>query len=301
MTMERGSEIRMKDLFTYFLKRWKSILAVTVLCVVVLGGWQWISIKKAHDAGTQTKEEARYTTDLADFQENLANAQGDVNYFTKIWQERVAYRDNSILMNLDPNNVWIAEKKYLVSGAGDSAEEILPIYTGAMTADHDEAEILEVFGTRNAGYARELVKITADNTENSFTVTVWAANEEKARKELAYVSGKIEEAGKKAQAIASHTLKELNEGASQSVLESLISKQSTLQGQIEDDADDINRAKRTLRNVEESRPFEPGDPIARWAITGAVLGFLLMIAIYLTTFLRKNGSRGAGASGACVD
>ena len=289
MTAERHSEIRMKDLFALFLRRWKSILTMTILCAVILGGWQYYTVKKAHDAGNQTKEEARYAKELADYQEKLKNAQENVEASTAICENHKAYRRESILMNLDPNNVWIGEKKYRVSGAEESIiPDLLATYTGAMMSDHDAAAVLEVFGTENVGYARELIRITADQAENSFTVTVWAPDQERTKKELAYVSGKIEETEKQAQTIGRHTLKELNEGVNTGIHESLIADQSALAEQIADNEDTIVRAKRSLRNVQESKPFEPGDPVVRWAVTGAVLGFLLMIAICLTTFLRKK-------------
>lgn len=110
MTTEHDTEIRINHLFSHFLRRWKSILVVTVICAAVLGGWQYFSIKKTHDAGAQTKEEARYAQELADFQEKLKNAQENVEESTAICEDHKAYRQNSILMNLDPNNVWIAEK-----------------------------------------------------------------------------------------------------------------------------------------------------------------------------------------------
>lgn len=289
MTAERHSEIRLKDLFSHFLRRWKSILTVTLLCALVLGGWQFYTVKKAHDAGEQTKEEARYAQELADYQEKLKNAQENVAESTAICEEHKTYRRDSVLMNLDPNNVWIGEKKYRVSGAEETAvPDLLAAYTGAMMSDHDTAAIQAVFGTENTGYARELVRITADQTENSFTVTVWAPDQEKAKKELAYVSGKIEETEKQAQAIGRHTLTELNEGINTGIHESLASVQSALAEQIADSEDTIVRAKRSLNNVMESEPFKPGNPVIRWAVTGGVLGLALMLAIYLTTFLRKK-------------
>ena len=287
--MSRKKEIRWKELGTHFLKRWKSILAVTVLCTVVLGGWQYLGVKKAHDAGEQTKEEARYAQEYAEYEENLANAQENVNSAVAICENRKTYRSHSVLMNLDPNNIWAAEKKYRVSGADEAvAADLLAVYTGAMSAEHDENAILDAFGTENPGYARELVKITEDPAENSFTVTVWAAEKEKAEKGLAYVSGKIEETVKQAQSIGQHTLKALNEGSSLSILESLTDSQATLATQIADDEDNITRARRSLKNVQESKPFKPGNPVVRWAIAGGVLGFLFMLTIYLTTFLRKR-------------
>ena len=295
--MSSEQEIRWKDLGTHFLKRWKSILVVTVLCTVALGGWQYLGVKKAHDAGNQTKEEARYAKELADYQEKLKNAQENVEASIALCENHKVYRRDSILMNLDPNNVWIGEKKYRVSGAEESmVPDLLAAYTGAMMSDHDAAAILEAFGTENTGYARELVRITADQTECSFTVTVWASDQKKAEKELTYVSGKIEETEKQAQAIGQHKLAELNKGVNTGIHESLISDQSALAEKIADNEDTIVRNKRALNNVMESEPFKPGNPVIRWAVTGGVLGLALMLAIYLTTFLRKrSGSLGTGA------
>ncbi len=281
-------EIRLKDLFTHFLQRWKSILAVTIICAAALGGWQFLGVKKAHDAGEKTKEEARYEQELTTYQANLANAQQNVEYLKGVLERRMTYRDHSLLMNLNPNDVWAAEKKYLVSDADGSAAEILAVYTGTMIADHDTKAVMNAFGTDNAGYANEIVMITADNAENSFTVRVWASEKETAEKGLAYVAQKIEETEKEARNLGEHTLKQLNEGVSKSVFPDLISEQNTVGEKIADDEDSVNRARRMLNNVLESQPFKPGDPVVRWAVTGAVLGFLAMIGIYLTTFLRKK-------------
>ena len=288
MTAERNSEIRWKDLFAHFLRRWKSILAVTVLCALILGGWQYFSVKKVHDAGEKTKEEARYEEELATYQTNIKNAQDDVEGCIVVWKNRTAYRDHSLLMNLDPENAWAAEKKYVISDVSESAEDILAVYTGAMTSDHEESAIMEAFGTEKAGYAKEVVSITSDPAENSFTVKVLAAEKEKAEKGLAYVAGKIAEAEKTAQGIGTNTLRPLTEGVSMTVIPELMDKQHKLVNTIAEDEDSITRAKRVLTNVQESKPYDPGDPVVRWAVTGAVLGLVLMLAIYLTSFLRKK-------------
>ncbi len=288
MKTEQNADIRMKDLVAHFLRRWKSILAVTVLCALILGGWQYFSVKKVHDAGEMTREEVRYEDELATYKVNLKNAQDDVEGCTNLWKSRAAYRDNSLLMNLDPENMWIGEKKYLMTDVSGNVQDILEAYTGAMTADHEVTALQEAFGTENAGYAREVVSIAADPETRSLMVKVWASEEERAKKELEYVSGKIGEAEQVAQGIGTHTLQALNEGVAKGVYPELLTRQRDLANEIAEDEDTITRAKRMLNNVKETKPFEPGDPVVRWGITGAVLGFLLMIAIYLTTFLRKK-------------
>lgn len=68
MVAENNSEFQMKDLVSLFARRWKNILAMTVICNVFLGGWQHFSVKKAHDVGGLMKEEARFEQELADYQ-----------------------------------------------------------------------------------------------------------------------------------------------------------------------------------------------------------------------------------------
>ena len=291
--MSSEKKIRWKDLGSHYLRRWKSILAVTVLCTVVLGGWQYFSVKKIHDAGEQTKEELRYTQGMADYERELAAAQENVDACVWTSENRRAYRENSILMNLNPEDVWAAEKKYRISGAEETAAvDLLAAYTGVLTADHDAAAIQEAFGMDNPGYAVELITIVSDPAECSFTVTAYAAEKEQAEKELAYVSGLIEAKEKQAQTLGAHTLKMLNEGSSKTVFYGLIDLQNALAEQIADDEDNITHAKRLLKNVQEGKPFAPRDPVVRWAVAGGVLGFLLMLAIYLTTFLRKQRAAG---------
>lgn len=283
-----NQEIRLKDLWVYFLRRWKSILLVTVLLGAALGGWQYFSVKKVHDAGGLTKEEARYEQELAVYRSDLETAQGNADLIMAALDERMAYRNNSLLMNLDPENVWAAEKKYLVSMEEGSATDVLAVYSGVMITDHDEDALLEAFGTSNAGYAGELVSIKADSAENSFTVTVLGSGKETAEKGLAYVSKKIEEAEKQAQRVGGHTLQVLNEGVSVIVLTDLIAKQGRLGDEIEGQEDSLTKARRRLNNVLESMPIKPGNPVVRWAVTGAVLGLLGMCAVYLTMFLKKK-------------
>lgn len=284
-------EIRLKDLRAHFLRRWKSILLIAVLLAGILGGWQAVRVGNARRDGGKTKAELRYEQDLALYQETTANAEKALADRRSQLEERTAYRDHSLLMNLDPENVWTAERKYLAGGLEEpaSAADVLAVYTGAMGTEHDEAALLEAFGTGNAGYAREVVSVESVPGENSFTVKVYAADAEKAGKGMAYVSGKIAEAEKTAQGIAGHTLQVLNEGVSRQVLPELSEKKSVLTDRIGAFEGAVREAERKLRSARESMPGEPGNPVVRWAVAGGILGLLGMLAVYLTTFLRKNG------------
>ena len=282
---EYDPEFRLKDFFFHLLYRWRSILLVALACAAVFGVWQYISVDAAHRAGNKTKEEQRYEQNLATYQATVASEKEKLENWQALLNERLAYQDNSLLMQLDTENVWTAEKKYLVTGTEGPAADILAVYTGAMVTEHDGVALQEAFGTDNAGYVNEVVAITADNAENSFRAAVYAPTQEAAEKGLAYVAGKIEEAGTRAQEIAPHTLQAVSEGASLQILEGLTQKKSDLHDEILKYKDKVKKAERNLAGATDNEPLAPGDPVKSWAVTGAGLGLLAMIGIYLVSFL----------------
>lgn len=291
LNQEYNPEVRIRDLLFHLLYRLRSILLVALACGVVFGAWQYISVNKTHKAGNKTKDEQRYEQNLASYQATVAADKEKLEQWQALLNERLAYQDNSLLMQLDPENVWAAEKKYLISGAGESTADLTAVYTGAMITEHDGAVLQEAFGTDNAGYVNEVVTFAEYSTENSFRVTVYAATQEAAEKGLAYVAGKVEEAGARAQEIAPHTLQAVSEGASLQILEGLTKKKSDLHDEILKLKDKVKTSERNVAGAEENEPLAPGDPVKKWTITGAGLGLLAMIAIYLVSFLLRGKLR----------
>ena len=291
LNREYDPEIRVRDVLFHLLYRWRSILAAVLLCALVFGGWQYLRVSRIHSAGSQTKDEQRYERDLKSYEDTLKKSQKNVKNTKKQLKDLYAYRDGSLLMQLDPDNTWAAEKKYIVTGPEGTAADVLAVYTGAMTADHNEAELEAAFGTVNAGYAEEVTAITTISGENAFTVTVYAAEKEQAEKGLAYVSRKIEEAEKQAQEVAQHTLTAAEEGTARGVIPDLSEKKYALNDEIIKNENKLKAVERALYNAEESRPLLPGNPVLRWALAGAVLGLLGMILIHVTAYAQRGKLR----------
>ena len=285
---EYDPEYRLKDFIFHLLYRWRSILLAVLLCAAVIGGLKAISANAAHQAGNKTKDELRYEQDMEAYRKEVANAQKKLKKNRDVLNERLAYREGSLLMQLDPGNVWIAEKKYLVSDAAEKAADVVAVYTGAMIADHDEAALEDAFGTSNAGYVNEVVTITADSEENAFRVKAEASTEEAAEKGLAYAVRKIEEAEKNAQAVGQHTLLAADEGVSRQILADLTKLKNDLNDDINKYTDKVKTSERNLKGAEENEPLRPGNPAVRGALTGAGLGLLAMLGLYLITFVRRS-------------
>ena len=118
-------EINLKDLFFYLLYRWRSILAAALIGAIALCGYQYLSIKKAHDAGELTKDERQYQINVQQYKEELASNRNMVTVYTKLLREQNDYLDNSIYIKLSPNNVYIARNSYLIK-ADQSVRDALP-------------------------------------------------------------------------------------------------------------------------------------------------------------------------------
>lgn len=288
---EYDPEIRVRDVLFHLLYRWRSILLAMLVCALALGGWQYVRVNRIHSAGNQTKDEQRYERDLKSYEDTLKKAENNVKKTKNQLKETYTYRDSSLLMQLDPDNTWAAERKYLVTGTEGPAADVLVVYTGAMMADHDEAELEAAFGTVNTGYAEEVTAITADGSENAFTVKVYGAEKEQAEKGLAYVSRMVEAAEKQAQEIAPHTLTATNEGTSRGFIPDLAEKKYTLNDSIIKYENKLKAVERALYNAEESKPLQPGNPVLRWALAGAVLGLLGMILLYVMVYAQREKLR----------
>ena len=287
LNREYEPEFRMKDVFFHLLYRWRSILLVMLLCAAVIGGLKAFSMNAAHQAGEKTKDELRYEQDLEDYRKNVSEAQKKLEKNRKVLEERLAYREGSLLMQLDPENVWTAERVYLVSGTEESAADVVAVYSGAMVAIHDDAELEGAFGTSNAGYANEVVTIAAGSEENTFRVTAYAPERETAEKELAYAARKVEEAGQTAQGIEPHTLQVINEGVSRQILTDLTKKKNDLNDEINKYKDKVKTTERNTTGEAENEPLKPGNPVVRGVLIGAGLGLLAMIGLYLITLVRR--------------
>lgn len=101
--------LRNRDLIYHFLYRWRSILAAVLIGAVVLGGWAYLSQKKAHDAGERTREELRYDLDLAMYREDMQKAEKNLAESRALLQEAVETRDSRLQAEQDAGAAASAE------------------------------------------------------------------------------------------------------------------------------------------------------------------------------------------------
>ena len=292
MTITRDYEapVRVRDVFFHILYRWRSILAVAVCCGLLLGGIQYWSEVSAHGRGEATREEERYARDLETYRTNVEKYETESQGYQNLLEERIAYWEKSLLMQLDPAAVWTAERKYRVAGGGEKTLAILGIYGNAMFTDHDAAALEEAFGSGNYWFVSEVAGVTLEGEE--ILLTARAATEEAARKGLNYLTEKTEAAGARARAIGDHTLELVGERVLLGAMEELLEKKKTANEDINWARSMTDKSRKSLESViAGGEPKAPGSAAVSRGLTGAGLGLLIMIAVYLGHYLLRGKLR----------
>ena len=286
-------EISLKDLFFHILYRWRSILIAALVGAVVVCGYQYMTIKKVHDAGKLTEEERQYQINLQNYKEDLENAQNTIRINTKLLQGQNAYRNESIYIQLDPQSVWTASNKYLVridqsvleklpQGVSlDPADSVLPAYTSPLS-EATEDELKEVFGTEKPEYISELVATNISTSENSVTVTVKAATKEMAQAGIALLNEKMVEISEgKVQEIEKHKLSLVSENVSLRADDELPEKQEGLAKSIKENQEELQEARKKLDKLEaDGEPQAPSMHLTKMAVIGFIFGALLLAFLY---------------------
>ena len=305
--------IDIKDLFYHLLYRWRSFLVAIIIGAIALCGYQYYSIQSVHSKGELTKEEKQYETDLQEYDLSLKDAQNKVGSYSRLIQAGNEYRSESLLRQLNLNNVWTAERKYIVrvdqkeidalpAGSNiDLADSVIPIYVNAMAVDINDEELQEAFGTTNLGYASEVVIIFPTTTDNTIAVQAIGATREEAETRLKFVEKRINKLKEgMAQEICKHDLMTIDGNTKQGVYKSIEKgKETSLQTQLrEDDKQQAEYLKELKENQsklinlsEQGVPAKPGLHLGRMAVIGALLGGLLMLFIYIVKYLGENKLR----------
>ena len=171
MMNEQDNEITisMGDMFAYMLHRWKLVLVVGIICTVVIGGFL---IYRQRETIKNKYEDATYNEMVRDMtQEQLKTVDMFYTRYTT-FQERITenkfYTDHSLVMKVDPNNVGVLTKEYLVKSG----------YSGVMSSfanvalDLDDYEkMARILGDNlDARYVNELVSLYGELSQDSYMI-----------------------------------------------------------------------------------------------------------------------------------
>ena len=257
---EYEAELNLKDMLFHVLYRWRSILLVALVCALVLGGHQFMSLRSSQNKAELSEEEQASL--LAD-EVSLTSYKSQAESLTKQLEDLSRYQAESVYFRLDSQSVWTASAKFLVKvdpsvlaalpqgTALDPADNILGAYVFPLASSGAD-ELMAAFGTENPAYVAELVVITPDPATNAIDVTVKGNTRESAEKGLSFVQEKIVALTENAQKIDPHTLIAIGQSTVQGADADLAKAQQAVYKSIEDNQKLLATAQQKVTELEES-------------------------------------------------
>lgn len=292
-------EIELKDLFFDLLYRWRSILIAALIGAVLLGAFQYIKIETTHKAGKQTAEEKQFEIDLQDYRDSIKNTRLSIRTLNQLMKEKSDYLDESVYMQLDSQNEWLAYKRFFIkmdqavldalpeSAQEDPADYVAAVYTSTLKTGLDEEAMEELLGTGKIEYINELVAAWPDNGSNTVTVQVIGKDAETVEKQLDYFVDRLQTyCAPRAQEIGAHTLTPVNEDTYSRTDADLSTKQDAINQQLVEWQEALKEQRETLNQLEEKKePKAPGKHLIRYAAIGFILGAFLLAGIYAVKYV----------------
>lgn len=332
---EQEEEINLVSLMFTILHRYRQILVAAIICMVLFAGAAIVknaalnaSIQKAVESGdslprtsAQQKYEdemVKYRASLATYNNNLQNynqqlrenerSQKTTQYNIENAQE---YIENSVLNNIDPYNVCIAQADLYVTTDykilpnmdyqnPDYTGSVLSAYSSLLTNYENISATAEKFGIEER-YMRELITITSDGETNLLTLSVRSDSEETANKILDAVLERMDGLSDAIESsIGHHDLNLLSRTNSVVVSTELRDQQqntrdnlTALQNQLADlkaQNDTLNQSiEKTNQDLASlSVPENPGNgntSVKKFALIGFLVGIVLVSGIAVVKFL----------------
>ena len=198
-TYEREEEIDLVALCFTLLHKYRQILAAALACAVIFGAaagahtaWSGAVSKDAQD--TYDTELAEYNRKMESYEAaktqygvDIANNEKSQRSTEYSIQKAQEYAENSVLNQLDPYNVWVAQANLYVStnyqimpGMAyqnpDRTGSVLSAYVSLLSNSSTLGEIASDFNMQER-YLRELVTISADPSTCLLTITVKGSND----------------------------------------------------------------------------------------------------------------------------
>ncbi len=166
---EKEVSINIIDVCAYVLHRWKMIVIFGIVCMALIGGFMsyrdYRSIKSKFEENT-------YSSMMLNLTENQKN--NALQYYSryKTYKERIAdnqkYLDDSLLMNLNPNDVSVYTVEYLVK---TGYQEIMNSITSAAIDLDDYEKIAAILGdSAKAGYVNEIIELEGSVQQDAYDI-----------------------------------------------------------------------------------------------------------------------------------
>ena len=198
-------EIDLKDLIFAVLKRWRFIIITAFVLGVLLGGYKCVKEFINHrNAEFVAEAQEEYEKDLERYEQSKKGYERNIENLTASIKYQEAYKENSVLLKIDPYNKGVAsadifvrmpeepQESGLIVTTVDPADSLVQAYAsavqqGGFLAERAKKKKIDLV------YLRELIKVTMDYNSNMFHVDVTYTNEQDAERLLNEIIDNVED------------------------------------------------------------------------------------------------------------
>jgi len=291
-------EFDIKALFFYVLRRWKSVIVFSLAIAVLLGAFMGYSEYKT---SLTVDPENPYWAEYQQYQDQLTLYEDRVS----ATQEKIGvlqdYLDNSVLMNTDHRNVYIAKATYYV----DSGYQIMPnhnyqnpdkTYTMAWYyCDYlKDYQLFEAVGAEvgiDAKYLMELVDVYIANND-ILSISVSHSSQQVAQRIMEALQTQLQSIRLHLESsVGEHTLTKMMDTCGIYIDETLKVAQQQAHDEMLTLQNDLLIHKQELYDLKESST--PDDlniakAFIKWFILGGIVGGVLSVGTLFLVSILKN-------------
>lgn len=307
-------EIDLKDLMFVVLHQWRIIIIIAVLSAVALGGLKGASVlRKQRDAEYVKQAQETYDNDLKLYESSREAYEKEIENLVNTLELQKEYREQSILMNTSPYNIYEARADLFVKTDYqimpgmtyqnlDYTNAILQSYQSLLTNKAILGDTADRMGI-DVKYLQELVAAErpergsagqSEQAENILTLTVRHPEEDAAREILKELLGKLDTLHDQVVlSIGEHSITVVNEGMGSLVDLALADRQKQESSKLAELQKTLDEKKKALSELKE--PSAPSLSFTavlkrgiKYGVLGGVLGAFMTVFFVCVVFLMSD-------------
>lgn len=303
--------INFRDLAVHILRRWRSVLIVTLIVAVLLTGVKFLADQRAYNNADNTSAN---TTAIQLDEASLANA-AQVLQYQKLYQMQAAYNSTSLLMQIDPGKIPSRTLSYLVTAPrGFVTASMYQTHLNDLSLYQSITE--QVAPNSDASHVMELVTVTVQYDSGADTIAdhalvnvkviapseeLCSAIAEQVKQQMQTLKASVTDAlGAHGLTLAADTTQLNADNTLKTTQQNNLNNCNTLRNNLKSATDALtDKEKAYVKQMnsldQDNTAATPNPPSVskKMAVLGIAVGFVLMIGLYALgyVFNRKVKSR----------
>ncbi len=281
-------EIELKDLMYAVFRRWRSVIVVGIIVAILLGAYKGISMIKAinnPNVLSEIEDENKlYIKTQERYEKEINNIKNDI-------ENKENYLKDSLLMQVDPYNMYVAKLNYYII-AEEQDFRIINYYLSYAQGGDLYSRISEKLKKSiDFRYLSEVLVFTANNDSNMLTVSLVSADSETNSLIIDCVKEGLEERSREIkEKVGEHTFKIINETQYQTIDLNLANTINNIEIEINTLRTNLDNKQIEYEALKEPRIvnnsyIEAIKSLMKFFIVGIVLGVVLATAYHIFMFL----------------